>query len=341
MDDWFKDFVGVSEADFLQGRQYHISESSPLEHNVLLGPHLLVHDAAQQKIWDAGAFRVWTLGDLKQQVVPKPPLAPPLFIIQTRLQGLDKVDITTVQQQPLKEKTMVVVASNYNCCENSTEYVKVNNGFFVTRLARDRTQGPAAVRHTAAVITRTHAAFYNPEHPPADWGQRIDHTINLLQGVQTSFPVQNGKVFVKAGPILTETPVLDHVGVGLHCGVRVGQNIFDQVFVSAMDCNAVGVRSMAAKERVYRMTFLLQAAYEGIYWAAAFRQTEHLILTLIGGGCFQNPWSAIAKAIAEAHTRIVPTTCLKTVRLLIWDLHPNLKPILEALDHFQIKYIIV
>ena len=48
---------------------------------------------------------------------------------------------------------------------------------------------------------------------------------------------------------------------------------------------------------------LLNAAYEGTYACAVIRQSRQLVLTLIGGGCFNNPPALIAAAIARAHAR--------------------------------------
>jgi hypothetical protein len=71
------------------------------------------------------------------------------------------------------------------------------------------------------------------------------------------------------------------------------------------------------------MHFLLEAAYSGTYGACSLRKSEILVLTLVGGGVFANPWGAIGTAIGAAHIRWVKSgLCprLKAVHLPIFAL---------------------
>ena len=62
--------------------------------------------------------------------------------------------------------------------------------------------------------------------------------------------------------------------------------IIDQIFVAALNRNA----PLPYSQHLQRKTqFLLRAAYEGTYLAANLRKTQHLVLTLVGGGVFGNP----------------------------------------------------
>lgn len=112
-----------------------------------------------------------------------------------------------------------------------------------------------------------------------------------------------------------------NVRVGLHCDApamfrRVlergacevhleGIPVVDQVFVAAVNMNAEGAKALRGGIAQDRMNFLLDAAYRGTYGAAALRHSKHLVLTLVGGGVFGNPWSAIGEAIGRAHAEWV------------------------------------
>ena len=51
-----------------------------------------------------------------------------------------------------------------------------------------------------------------------------------------------------------------------------------------------------------KTTVLLRAVYEGTYLAAIYEKTQHLVLTLVGGGVFGNPIEEIT-VIAGAHKK--------------------------------------
>ena len=94
--------------------------------------------------------------------------------------------------------------------------------------------------------------------------------------------------------------------------------IIDQVFVATLNRNA----PLPHSQHLQRKTqFLLRAAYEGTYLAANLRKTQHLVLTLVGGGVFGNPIEEIAKAIAHAHQKWSHQSSLQTVRLPIYSLN--------------------
>jgi O-acetyl-ADP-ribose deacetylase (regulator of RNase III) len=55
--------------------------------------------------------------------------------------------------------------------------------------------------------------------------------------------------------------------------------------------------------------------------AAILRKTEHLVLTLVGGGVFGNPIEDIAKSIAHAHQNWSKHSSLQTVRIPIYSVN--------------------
>ncbi len=73
-----------------------------------------------------------------------------------------------------------------------------------------------------------------------------------------------------------------------------------QVFVAAMDVGAEGVAALPSAERDALRDFLLDAAYEATFAAAAALRAKRVVLTLVGGGVFGNPIDAVARAAARA-----------------------------------------
>ena len=107
--------------------------------------------------------------------------------------------------------------------------------------------------------------------------------------------------------------LLQKVRIGLHCGVVAEfartddpwtvrlvrpAPIIDQVFTAALNKRARGVSSQDPAVVSSKMRFLLAGAYRGTYAAAAMRKSQLLVLTLVGGGVFDNPIPVIASELA-------------------------------------------
>ena len=214
------------------------------------------------------------------------------------------------------------------------------NGRFVSNLALDSTQGPAAsASGGVSAITRIHAPFYNSNTPSTEWGQRFGQQVQLLgaEQLRPHFPVENGKlIFYGSEPREFEEnmakKLLPLVRLGLHRDVRAyfGRRqrkqmaisspvpIIDQVFVAALNMHAPNPYRTHVE---IKTRFLLQAAYEATYLASCLRETKCLVLTLVGGGSFANPFLWIASAIAKAHAKWSKLSQLQRVRLPIYALH--------------------
>lgn len=306
-------------------------------------------DAAAD-VLPGGCFSVWSVRELKEAgeavrgaCVRGGDDGPPItvFVRTSESRSAEGVDVHQLQSKA-KPGTMFQVASNFNCLEAANETVDVASGMFVTKLMTDHTQGPAASSACAlAAVVRTHVAFAPEYVGQCARGRQIE----LLgdAGVAPYFPVLNGKLYASSSGLSVKTQQrlpqglsADVVRVGLHCDavpmfrrisnheVEVSTSTstwipVDQVFVSSLDLRARGLRPLTKDVVMERMHFLLEGAYQGTYAACRLRGSKVLVLTLVGGGVFGNPWAAIGQAIGRAHAtwvRLCPL--LKSVQLPIF-----------------------
>ena len=321
---WFSDITGLPEQEWLKNR----AESIIAKPN---GTDLMVRNLRTGALHEAGCFAVYSLADLIPTTPPKVQNPPPFELhVRTDRKGIRLVDVAHLQTQA-EENTLFQVASNFNCAEVPHKKIQMDNGSFVSNLAIDHTQGPAACASAPiSSITRIHAPFFNPETPAQTWGQTIDRQIELLGHplVSPHFPVENGKlIFHGIEPKkYNEEKLFPQIRIGLHKRVRayfghrhppfmeksVHPPCIDQVFVSALNQNAL----LPYPEHIGPKTIiLLRAAYQGTYLCAALSKNPVLVLTLIGGGSFGNPPHKVAQAIAHAHRNWSPGTSLKKVTL--------------------------
>ena len=243
---------------------------------------------------DYGKFNQVTISQLKEfaskiklvnDVVP--------LIVHTRSKYYnDELFDTSSLQINNGDGAMYQVASNFNCLELGNWRVDPFSGYYLTKLMHDSTQGPSAAGGCSyGAILRL------AEHKKKP--------INLLE--KTSLKPINGKLYESK-----HDEQLDDVMIGVHSDVRatfdrskMGKCVYykngpsiDQVFTSTiiLDGNPDEQQTKIAKH-------LLQVAYEGTYLAAACRRSPKLVLTLIGGGAFQNPHELIVEAIKNAHQK--------------------------------------
>lgn len=156
--DWFEEVTGLSEAEWMKRRSEFIECGPPVDGCAEFGPHLFVrHVEDQKRIWDAGAFRVWSLSELEDAVErlsqqgTESDAGECNFEIHIRTSNdYRPVEVSHLQADCCRpdnselEPTMFQVASNFNCCENASHRTVVDRGDFVTHLMADSTQGPAA-----------------------------------------------------------------------------------------------------------------------------------------------------------------------------------------------------
>jgi hypothetical protein len=199
-------------------------------------------------------------------------------------------------------RTLVQVASNFNCLELASPLVNPFSGRYLTKLMVDKTQGPSAAAGAGAgaigILARHRA-------------QEID----LLQDVPLTHA--NGKLYFSAEEGDDPNFDPDLVRVGLLSDVRASFDrslpnkcvhhadgpLIDQVFVSTviMPPGAAHTPELIAVSQK-----LLRAAYRGTYLAAVERRSPRLLLTLVGGGSFRNRDQDIVAALAAAHAEFGP-----------------------------------
>eukprot|EP01126_Amoeba_proteus_P002674 TRINITY_DN10851_c0_g1_i1.p1 TRINITY_DN10851_c0_g1~~TRINITY_DN10851_c0_g1_i1.p1 ORF type:complete len:404 (+),score=60.95 TRINITY_DN10851_c0_g1_i1:427-1638(+) len=353
--EWFSSAIGMKESRWMKHRGKllrHIEECG-----INYGPHLEVGTAMGTWL-DAGLFRTWSLGELEDMTAHNENLqegdeeSGVCFEIHRRVgRDASPVEVSCLQatMKPTEEngRIMFQVASNFNCCENGSVYSDLSSGSFVTDLMSDLTQGPAAAAQVSA-ITRTHAAFYDSKTSATSWGQTDGHQVELLGDpcLRDHFPVFNGKLYEGDIPKPQESwaTVLERdsekmrraVRAGLHCDVRVSfarqsssvcgwvsdPPLIDQCFVAALSLRASGIRGLTREEIKSKMIFLLGCAYDCTYAAAALRKSNQLVLTLIGGGVFANPWEFIAEVLAQSHLKWAPR-CSRHLKKVILPLYPT------------------
>ena len=324
---WFLDVTGLSEYEWLAQRHHSIRQAP--------NGDLLVQNIHTKEVYEAGHFALYSLEELTPSTTISADPPPFELHIRTEEGGKPFVDVAYLQAHA-PERTLFQVASNFNCAEVAHPNVKPNNGSFVSKLATDSTQGPAAsASGGVSAITRIHAPFYDPNTPSDTWGQTYNRQIELLGHplVAPHFPVINGKLWFHGTEPTDFSPetILPHIRIGLHRRVRPyfgyrtppymekieNPPSIDQVFVAALNRRA----PLPYPEHLLSKTnFLLDAAYQGTYLSSAFCHNPLLVLTLIGGGSFANPPHLIAKSIAKAHKKYAALTPLQKVILPLYPL---------------------
>lgn len=267
--------------------------------------------------WQAGRFETPSIGELRQRVASSGQGAG-----QARLWVFDgaspATDIGSLQATS-GDNALFQVASQFNCLEAP--------GPFVTPVAHylsDPTQGPrAAISAFPATLLRHYAA------PGAD-GQRFAQTtdrpqIDLLADALGPGIVRNGYfegegIANPAAVVETLGTHFDAIRVGVHdvAQVVLGYNWdgavadseprrISQVFTSTVAGGGYGgERNLGwdGFQAVARQ--LLRAAYLGTLLAAVSLGRDRAVLTLIGGGVFQNPIALIWEAIVWAVDEVSP-----------------------------------
>lgn len=330
---WFFDITGMQEAQWLERRH----------ETILQAPNgdLQIQNILTGDIYEAGAFTVYSIEELSHSICTEMQKIPPFEVhVRTNDAGLPYVDVAYLQAKA-KDRTLFQVASNFNCAEVPHVTTYPNYGSFVSNLAIDSTQGPAASASAGvSSITRVHAPFYSPYTDANLWGQTRDRQIELLGHalVKPHFPVINGKLWFHGTEPREYNPeeIFPHIRVGLHRRVRpyfgqrhasfmekvVNPSLIDQVFVAALNRRA----PKPYEEHLHsKTTILLQAAYQGTYQSANLCNSEQLVLTLIGGGVFANPPDLIAKAIASAHKNWGGCTALTKVILPLYPINGDVQ----------------
>lgn len=280
--EWFEDLVGFPEKEWT----FDLESVRPV-----LEPH-----------W--GHFETVSVdsltGRVEKEVKTRSDDIPPLRVLTRRdtSRHVRHFDVSAVQHWGAP-KSMIQVASNFNCLEVPSEHTDPFHGEFLTNLMTDTTQGPSASAGAGpGAIFRL--------------GRHRQEPIDLLEATEELKP-KNGKLILSSEKKQSKGKRnIDSgkVKVGLHTNVRamydrsgdpnhviknVNAPLVDQVYASTCVQRSPHERSKEAGA-------LLKAAYDGTYACCALRQSPTLVLTCIGGQSFQNNPCQIARAIVDSHS---------------------------------------
>jgi hypothetical protein len=239
---------------------------------------------------------------------------------------LENIDIGQLKVPP---NSLIQVASNFNCLEAPSRkpcYLLVENSY------TDLTQGPSATFGSlSGYLYRAH--FLSP--------------INLLENVSEYFgkPI-NGKITLtgKEKKIDNIDHVVDNIKVGLHINQPVLYDrsgsvetpiLIDQCFNSTINLKSYGVETSNENLQIM-MRCLLRSAYESVFLCAILQKKEHLYLTLIGSGSFENPDDLILEELVRSYNLLTSQkNCrLKNVYLCLHESNPM---VIEKLKHLILR----
>lgn len=268
------------------------------------------------KTFDAGLFRVRSVGELRGEL----PVRANQGKRNVKLFAVDEktalTDIGSLQAFA-GPGTLFQVASQFNCLEAPEPDIVPIGDYF-----HDNTQGPRA---SISAYPGTFARHYAAPGPRGHhFIQCQNKQLDLLAGalpaklgrVQNGYLAEDG-IRDLEGTARALADNFDHIRVGVHDGIEValgfdqtgsvppGQRIA-QVFTSTF---ARGLYSSTgtstAHDSICRS--LLRAAYLGTLLAAVTLAKRQVVLTMIGGGVFENPprliWESLCWAVDEADRR--------------------------------------
>lgn len=230
------------------------------------------------------------------------------------------VNVLQSQALPQFNGATFQVASNFNCLEFVSPNQTAGDG--VTHYVFDNTQGPNASLATGPSLVYRN---YFVKHGDGYQGQ-IQREINLLKDTPLGKFVKHGYPIIGPSDLLKCDPHTMHrARIGVHrkcqvtttqfgrelCRVQDGQFV-NQIFTAALNFGGTvtpnSVTLAAAKELLiaqYKATIL--AAWENSQMCSGLPGSNKLVLTLLGGGVFNNPMPTICDAIVRCQELIVKT----------------------------------
>jgi len=236
----------------------------------------------------------------------------------------DKVD-SGAMQALFPQDTVFQVASNFNGLEAVSWDKNIENQLIIDYTG-DSNQGPgASISAAPGLILRRYYLFYDENKDPKEWGQKKsgNQQVNFLSKlplvVSQAGYVQLDKTPKLQSPYRNDPKHVDperdddyqKVKIGWHGDVQVShgfkygdkhdklqnKHIINQVFTGAVDFRQGG-KKKNFKHKLWAKE-ILKAAYEGTLRAAFIKKKKKVVLTLIGGGAFENDQEWIYDAIAR------------------------------------------
>ena len=265
--------------------------------------------------WQAGRLEILDLGTLRALAAARSSATSgrPSYRLWV-LEGRSAPSDIGALQAAAADGQLFQVASQFNCLESPHERIVPIADYFM-----DRTQGPRAS------ISAFPGAFLRHYAAPGPSGARFTQTspgpqLNLLSAVCSPgvAEVRGGYLRFDTIPDTGEfarrlTEHLDRICVGLHRGIEVvfGHDWagevprtpaprISQVFTSTLAAGGYSRVDWDAPECARICRQLQRAAYLGTLLAAAATGAQRVVLTMIGGGAFDNPYPVIWEAIQWA-----------------------------------------
>jgi hypothetical protein len=251
-----------------------------------------------------GSFETYTIDELKNKItnIKKNESKKIKVMFRKKKDKNNEHMFDTSQLQfTSQDGTLFQVASNFNCHELGSPQKSVFSGKYITQLMVDCTQGPSA--SGGAVF----GAFLRVS-------KHKNKEINLLEDTLTLIP-NNGKLYNSTN---FEQFNADLIKIGLHKNVQASFCRSDYIFAynpnaSKIDQVFTSTCILNKYDNYFNLAdILLEKAYEGTYLSAILRSSPKIVLTLIGGGTFNNPISLIVNKIIKIHdlySQYLPTDC--------------------------------
>lgn len=319
--------LGVTEADLVREARSPTDPQAPsrvarLEHALARQPELLefAPDGAatlrtDEGAWAAGRFEVLSLGELERRVKARGPPHTGNAVRLSVLEGAGALSDIGLLQAAAAPGSLFQVASQFNCLEAPDALLVP-----VARYFRDPTQGPrASISAFPGTLLRHYAA---PRGDGSRFTQTEGDQLNLLAAFCTP-----GVARVESGYLMTQNIAspkaflealerdFARLCVGVHDGVevvfgggwtrrvaRVPAPRVAQVFTSTWAGGGYSDGSLGAHHEA-TLRLLQRGAYLGTLLAASALGLRRVVLTLIGGGVFDNPkpliWEAVFWAMEQ------------------------------------------
>jgi len=260
--------------------------------------------------YQAGYFEEMSLDDLRDATKEMKPGGGVFNVIESaNFPGdyIDAFDIGALQAKSENVDAVFQVASNFNGLEFASN--AGNQMHKVYEYIYDNTQGPgASISAAPGTLFRQYYVYYDKDKQPKEWMQTLKHQIEFLGN--TDIPTKNGYVAfpqknmdsVKFNPQINTGAIkigfqgATQVTYGLkkngsqHEKISNPKQIINQVFTAAVDFAtwSGSGNDIHNKKQVAIAKSIVQAAYEGTLRATLFKGKKKVILTLIGGGVFDN-----------------------------------------------------
>ncbi len=299
---WFEKLMGFKEIN-----------PELVRNNIEINDEVMI-SKINGKSYQSGILEVISVAELKQKIELK---SFPGKISLAEIVG----DVQQLHIAETNRYSLFQAASQFNLLEMVNPTVTPERGVGIYE--NDNTQGPAcAISCGAGTIFRN---YFAPVHGKIGQsannqidgleliGEALGNKNNLLWKMQNGycFPSQEGLVEINS--ILSKLSSAEFedlkgllkVGIQWNTEVTIAENpeqIVSQIYCSALP---IGYSSFISEDYFeYFAKLILDATYEATFYAALFNfkngGSNHLFLTLVGGGVFQNKLEWILEAIEKS-----------------------------------------